>query len=137
MFGGKKKNMLEAKLKDAIKKTLEERRDCYYKVVSQHSSSAIQSHSIWKSGILKLISKDNRVFWINPNDRFEMFRDVKELFSSVIVKNATVYRGFCNTHDTNLFKGIRKMKFTSRALFKSFYIRIGRSLISMFRIPCQ
>ncbi|MDV6036099.1 hypothetical protein [Bacillus sp. SM-B1] len=120
MFGGKKKNMLEAKLKDAIKKTLEERRDCYYKVVSQHSSSAIQSHSIWKSGILKLISKDNRVFWINPNDRFEMFRDVKELFSSVIVKNATVYRGFCNTHDTNLFKGIEKDEIYVEGLIQKF-----------------
>lgn len=108
MFGGKKKNILDAKLKDSIKKTLEKDKHCYYEVATEHSSPAIHSHSIWKSGILKLIAKDNQVYWINPNDRFEIFGDKKELFSSVIIKNATVYRGFCNTHDDNLFKEIEK-----------------------------
>jgi len=108
MFGGKKKNILDAKLKDSIKKTLEKKKDCYYEVATEHDSPAVQSHSIWKSGILKLIAKDNQVFWINPNDRFEIFGVKKELFSSVIIKNATIYRGFCDTHDNNLFKEIEK-----------------------------
>lgn len=108
MFGGKKKDILDAKLKDSIKKTLNRNRDCYYKADSKHTSPAIRSHSVWKSGILKLLEKNNEVYWISPNDRFRIFGDKKELFSPVVLKNATVYRGFCDSHDREIFKKIEK-----------------------------
>ncbi|QWH20722.1 hypothetical protein EXW62_27365 (plasmid) [Bacillus mycoides] len=120
MFGGKKKNILDAKLKDSIKKTLDKNKKCYYEVDPEHRSPAIQSHSIWKSGILKLLAKNNKVYWINPNDRFEIFGDKKELFSSVIIKNATVYRGFCNIHDDNIFKKIEKDEIYVESLIQKF-----------------
>ncbi|WP_078378683.1 hypothetical protein [Sutcliffiella halmapala] len=76
-------------------------------LATAHNSLAVQSHSIWKSGILKLIAKITRYSGLIQTTVLR-YLESKKLFSSVIIKNATIYRGFCDTHDNNLFKEIEK-----------------------------
>lgn len=116
----KQEQIINAKLKDAIKKIIEGENNCYYDLGGTHKAKAIKSHSVWDSGILKLLADNNKVFWIDPKKRFKIFGDDEELFHEVITKNATVYRGFCGEHDDKLFEQIEKENVYKGTLIQNF-----------------
>ncbi|MFJ7407591.1 MULTISPECIES: hypothetical protein [unclassified Lysinibacillus] len=109
MYSKKQEQIINAKLKEAIKKVIEGENKCYFDEETTYNHLAIKSHSIWDSGILKLLSDDNnKIFWIDPKKRYKIFGADLELFQEIITKHATTYRGFCNEHDNDLFETIEK-----------------------------
>lgn len=116
----KHEQIINAKLKDAIKKVIEGENNCYYDLDGTHKEKAIKSHSVWNNGILKLLADNNKVFWIDPKKRFTIFGDEEDLFQEVITKNATVYRGFCGEHDDKLFEQIEKENTYKGTLIQNF-----------------
>ncbi|EJQ86908.1 hypothetical protein IGW_05300 [Bacillus cereus ISP3191] len=108
MFEGKKKKIINAKLKDSIKKIIEGESICYHKLNDNHNERAIKSHSIWNFGILKLLAEDNKIFWLDPKKRYKVFDEDENLFHEVLTEKATIFRGFCSDHDDKIFEPIEK-----------------------------
>lgn len=121
MFTEKQKQIINAKLKDAIKQNQQNPKNCYFDKEPNHIQKAIKSHSIWNSGILNLLAnKNKKVYWIDPKKRYKLFGEDEKLFHEVTINNATTYRGFCNFHDENLFKSIEKNNEYNNTLIQNF-----------------
>ena len=78
----KHEQIINAKLKDAIKKIIEGENNCYYDLDGTHKEKAIKSHSVWNNGILKpLANNNNKVFWIDSK------KDLRYLVTKRIYKS--------------------------------------------------
>lgn len=72
------------------------------------SNGIIKAHSVSKELFLRKISKNNNVY--SP-----IINTIKHniIIKEVHVNNASIFYGFCNTHDTSLFSDFEQKKFTS------------------------
>lgn len=66
------------------------------------SNNAINSHIMQKNGVLSSISNDRHLWELSVNP----FKDEFSVFRRVGINNIYTFLGFCNEHDTNLFKKI-------------------------------
>ncbi len=88
----------------------------------------IRSHTISKSSIRKLNSDTIQLKVVNDNifDRIKNF-DNRNFFNDCRISNVSTFYGFCNTHDTSLFKPIDQFDGT---------ITNEIALLSHYRIIC-
>ncbi|QSB11083.1 hypothetical protein JTI58_05365 [Lysinibacillus fusiformis] len=78
----KHEQIINAKLKDAIKKIIEGENNCYYDLDGTHKEKAIKSHSVWNNGILKpLADNNNKLFWTDSK------KDLRYLVTKRIYKS--------------------------------------------------
>ncbi|OCL26611.1 hypothetical protein U472_11545 [Orenia metallireducens] len=78
-----------------------EYKDCFY---SNCSSKVINAHSIQNNKILNKISDDGDVLGIKV--KINKFGFPKPTLERIGRKKASTFLGFCNEHDTNIFKPI-------------------------------
>jgi len=67
---------------------------------------AIKSHVLQKSGILREISEDNHLIQLMSPSPFEMDEKGISDFKRVGINDVYTFDGFCNFHDTEVFKPI-------------------------------
>lgn len=72
--------------------------------------AAIQSHSLQKRGPLEAISENGHVVKAGPTLRARPVEQ-REVFETIGVKKASVFRGFCSKHDSELFEPIETTSF--------------------------
>lgn len=70
------------------------------------SQRAIKSHVLQKNGILREISEDNHLIQLLPPSPFELNEKGISEFKNVGINDVYTFDGFCNTHDTEVFKTI-------------------------------
>lgn len=93
------------KLSTLWNKMRNKNRSCLYSSCSQN---AIKSHVLQKNGILKQISENNHLIELKPAKPFEMHNKGISDFKKVGVNNAYTFKGFCTTHDREIFEPIEK-----------------------------
>ena len=71
---------------------------------------AIKSHVLQKNGILKEISVKRHLIQLVPPNPFQMHEKGIFDFKSIGVNNVYTFPGFCQNHDTSLFKAIESNK---------------------------
>ncbi|MFM2291875.1 MAG: hypothetical protein RIS29_1688 [Bacteroidota bacterium] len=107
-------------LDDLQRKAIKKRRQCMY---GDCKCDAIKSHVLQKNGILNKIAKNGHLYERQPTSWFNIFYDGVVTFKRVGLNNAYTFNGFCNNHDTAIFKPIeveRKLDLNSnlqQALF--------------------
>lgn len=67
---------------------------------------AIKSHVLQKNGILREISNNNHLIQLLPPNPFQMEEKGIFDFKSIGVNNVYTFSGFCQKHDTEIFKPI-------------------------------
>ncbi|MGZ5303629.1 MAG: hypothetical protein ACXWDO_05925, partial [Bacteroidia bacterium] len=82
------------------KKTFEAKRVCLAK---DCDSFAINSHLLQKRGIINNISDNtNQVYELS----YDLFKPNHVIFKRRSINDAFTFKGFCNLHDTKIFKSI-------------------------------
>ena len=88
---------------NALMKIRNKKRKCF---VSGCKMNAIQSHVIWKNGILsKIADRSNHLIELNVQ---KIFRGEKLEFTSTGINSILAFKGFCNQHDHDIFKPIER-----------------------------
>lgn len=82
------------------------------------SKDIIKAHSVSKELFLRKISRNNKVYSL----KFDMIK-YKISIKDIGINEASIFYGFCNKHDTNLFKDFEMEKFmaSSNQLLKIGY----------------
>jgi len=94
-----------------------------------HSAAICNSHSIQQSK-LQLIAREGHVYVIDLEYRKMLKQPPGSAPTLLGIGNASVFRGFCSTHDAELFRPIDTQDFkgTAEQLFLYFYRAICREL---------
>jgi hypothetical protein len=88
----------------AAKKRSERKlRTCMFKDCTE---KAIKSHVLQKNGILREISEDNHLIQLMSPSPYEMDEKGISDFKRVGINEVYTFDGFCNAHDTEVFKPI-------------------------------
>lgn len=84
------------------------------------SSQSIGSHSQQRGGQLKIISTNDEVYAMNFN-MYEVLTKGQSAFSlkKTRIKNASIYPGFCQTHDGQVFSSIEKKPLLQNDCFQA------------------
>lgn len=77
-------------------------RNCY---VQDCDVDAINSHVLWKKGILKPISVNSELTSISHSQRL---RYGKMEFKNISINKILSFKGFCNPHDSKIFENIEQ-----------------------------
>jgi len=93
------KNLIQTKRNLVKNKT----RTCMW---PECNKPAIKSHVLQKNGILRQISEDNHLIELRPTNINEIENKGILEFNRSGVNNAYTFSGFCNEHDSNIFKEI-------------------------------
>lgn len=100
MRESQRKNKIRAILGKAEKRSNRRKYTCMYPGCE---SNAIQSHSQQRACQLEAISEDGNVYTLQRN----MYQSVKEggddPFTSVSIRIASRFKGYCSSHDTSIF----------------------------------
>jgi hypothetical protein len=70
------------------------------------SDIPIKSHSLQKSLLKSIVDSTNHVKRISINVEFKLNGKITVLDENVGINNASTFEGFCNKHDTEVFKSI-------------------------------
>lgn len=95
----------EAKYNEIWKSIHEKKRYCMYKDCQE---TAIKSHVLQKNGILNQIAEDNHLIELVPANAFDFKNTGINQFKRIGVNDAYTFLGFCNKHDTEIFRPIEK-----------------------------
>lgn len=95
--------LFEAKINEAKRKVLNKVRICMFDSCKE---KAIKSHVLQKNGILKEISEENHLIQLIPPDAFNLEKNGIIEFKKIGINEAYTFMGFCNKHDTELFRPI-------------------------------
>lgn len=103
---------IEAIYNQCLKKALKKKRLCF---VNKCEEFAINSHILWKAGILKPISTDSKLIELNviPKKQNE-----KAKFAPMGLKKILSFKGFCSYHDNEIFQHIENFE-TDYSLLKN------------------
>lgn len=88
---------------EAVKKSEKKKRICMF---NSCQDTAIRSHVLQKNGILRDISIDNHLVEHVASNPFEMETKGISDFKRIGVNNVYTFCGFCQHHDTEIFKPI-------------------------------
>jgi len=88
---------------------------------------SIQSHTLQRRQSLKEISENGHVITFGTKGRFDL-NSPKLVFKSIGVTKSSIFPGFCNKHDRQIFIDIEN--------FSSFYTKRQASLIG-YRVVCM
>lgn len=97
-------------LKEKIGKIEKSKREKKFNCLCNNCTSmSIGSHSQQRGGQLKIISKNDFVYALNFN-LYDVIRNSSDAmcFIKTPIKNASIYPGFCQNHDGQVFKVIEK-----------------------------
>jgi hypothetical protein len=102
----KEKNILKGMHKSHNAKKAKENKKCY---LNNCAKNSISSHSFQKNGILSLLSDINNEVYSTYLPFVTFYEDPKDsyLFKTHI-NNTSIFKGFCNEHDTRLFNPIEE-----------------------------
>lgn len=81
---------------------------------SECNHKIIKSHSVSRSGSLKLIERNSHVYWHDPS-LLNLDFDLSSQFKLVGINEASTFPGFCNKHDSEIFSPLETKKFTGTA----------------------
>ncbi len=95
--------MIQTKLNEAWDKINETTRICMFGGCKEH---AIKSHVLQKNGILREISEDNHLITLSPSNAYQLEEGFAFQFKKMGINNVYTFLGFCNKHDTEIFKPI-------------------------------
>lgn len=88
---------------DTIKNSEKKKRICMF---NSCQDTAIRSHVLQKNGILREISVDNHLVERVGSNPFEMEEKGISDFKRIGINNVYTFHGFCQHHDTEIFKPI-------------------------------
>jgi len=94
---------IEAKANQVWKNLMTKKRTCMF---GSCNEASIKSHVLQKNGILKEISEDNHLIQLMPPDAFKIGETGILQPKRIGINNAYTFMGFCNCHDTEIFKPI-------------------------------
>ena len=96
-----------------------------------------QSHTVPKSGSLRIIARDGLVYSFVPRLEAQRKHQVKVAPQLLGIKRASTFTGFCAKHDNNIFEPLEKKTFTGtqeqcfllgyRALAREIYTKTAAS----------
>lgn len=66
----------------------------------------ILSHSLQKKLLKSIASKDNHVLQFSIDAKFNLDGNIEPIIKRIGINEASTFEGFCNTHDTEVFKPI-------------------------------
>jgi hypothetical protein len=95
--------LFETKINEAKNNAQKKDRTCIY---GGCTDKAIKSHVLQKNGILKEISEDNHLIQLVTPNAFNLVENGMLEFKKIGINDAYTFMGFCNKHDTELFKPI-------------------------------
>lgn len=95
---------------NCLKKSRKRKRNCF---VYNCQKKTINSHVLWKSGILKPISTNSHLMELNIQKRI---RNDKMKFVPSGLKEILSFKGFCSYHDNEIFKHIENKNATFETL---------------------
>lgn len=101
---------MDHKLKKEIGKIEKLQKNKKFECLFPHCSNiSIGSHSQQRGGQLKIISRNDEVYSMNFN-MYEVLTKGESAFSLVKtrIKNASIYPGFCQNHDGQVFMSVEK-----------------------------
>jgi hypothetical protein len=94
---------MKKKLLEVRKKSEKKTRKCMF---DNCSNLTIKSHVLQKNGILRDISEHNHLIQMLPANPFEMQEKGISDFKLVGINDVYTFQGFCNNHDSQIFKSI-------------------------------
>ncbi|MFH0772273.1 MAG: SEC-C metal-binding domain-containing protein [Candidatus Omnitrophota bacterium] len=103
---------------EELKRLLKETFDKSYCLYSEAESGKcigkiVKAHTIQRNGGLSKIAQNNHVYRIIP-DSFRKPGMPRCILDSIGIKKASVFTGFCEYHDTQIFKPIEQFLFTGQ-----------------------
>ncbi len=110
---------------ELYQKAKKRKRSCF---LSNCNQKAIKSHIIQKKGILNSIAKDSFLYELNIHKYFDA--DLK--FQKKGIGDVMTFDGFCNPHDTMLFKEI-ELEHTDFSVYKNQLLLTYRAIANECR----
>lgn len=109
-------------IKESFNKTFE-KQYCIVPSVLKNKCNGkiIKAHTIQKSGVLELISKDRHVYHIGK-DPLVLFKKDKIEPTLVGINNASTFTGFCAYHDNEIFKELENNFFNPNDRYHYFLL---------------
>lgn len=123
-----KKNLkIAKKVADFREQAVKEICECMHPNCSKKS---IKSHIMQKNGVLSSISTDRHLWKLSVNK----FKDEFSEFRRVGINNIYTFLGFCNEHDTNLFKKIESKEGIDFTDYESCLLLALRTACNEYRL---
>lgn len=95
----------EININKARNRATNKNRTCMYGTCNE---KAIKSHVLQKNGILKEISEENHLIQLAIPNAFNLVKNGMFEFKKIGINDAYTFMGFCNKHDTEIFKPIEE-----------------------------